>query len=334
MANPEVNDLVIVGSGPAGLSAAVSAASEGLRTLVIDGGNKLGGQAAESTKIENYAGFRDGVSGKDLTFAMVDQAIRFGADIQAPLQAEGIEVGESIMEIRDDGVESIAARAILMCCGVQYRRHPARNMAGFLRRGVSYGSPDQSAKYSGKKIFVVGGANSAGQAAMHLSQFEDCNIDLLVRGADMRAKMSAYLANRIEAASNITVHTETAITEAHGDGRLEAITVDRAGETERLEADRLFLLIGAIPKTKWVPEKVARDDHGFIQAGSDIPQEVRKQFVDEHGRPPYAHETCIPGLFVAGDVRSQSVKRVAGAAGDGAGVVSELHQYIAGLRER
>jgi thioredoxin reductase (NADPH) len=333
MSNPEINDLVIVGSGPAGLSAAVSAASEGLRTLVIDGNYQLGGQAATTSKIENYAGFPNGITGKDLMFAMVDQAIKFGAEIQAPLQAEGIEVTDQAMEVRDDGVETILGHAVLISCGVQYRRHPGRNMSGYLRRGVSYGAPDTSSKYSGKKLFVVGGANSAGQAAMHLSQFGDCKITLLVRGDTIEGKMSAYLAERIKAAKNIEVHTQTEVVEAHGSGGLEAITVKRPGETERLEADRVFLLIGAVPKTKWLPEKITRDKHGFIQAGSDIPRETREQFVDENGRPPYAHETCMPGLFVAGDVRSNSVNRVAGAAGDGAGVVSELHQYLAGLRE-
>ncbi len=334
MASPEVNDLVIVGTGPAGLSAAVSAASEGLRTLVIDGNYQLGGQAANATWIENYAGFTNGIGGKELTFAMVDQAIRFGADIQAPLQAEGIDIVDEGMQIRDDGVETIIGRTILICCGVQYRRHPGRNMAGYLRRGISYGSPDISAQYSNKNIFVVGGANSAGQAAVFLSQFDDCKINLLVRGPDLDSKMSKYLANRIEEADNITVHTETEVVEAHGNGRLESISVNRAGEIEKLKADRLFLLIGAIPKTKWVPDRVVRDDYGFIQAGSDIPQNIRQNFVDEFGRPPLAHETCIPGLFVAGDVRSNSVKRVAGAAGDGAGVVSELHQYLGRLLEK
>lgn len=334
MPSPEINDLVIVGSGPAGLSAAVSAASEGLGTLVIDGSYQLGGQAATTTKIENYAGFPEGITGRDLMFAMVDQAIKFGAEIQAPLQAEGITVTDKAIEVRDDGVETILGHAVLISCGVQYRRHPGRNVSGYLRRGISYGSPDPSSKYSGKKMFVVGGANSAGQAAMHLSQFEDCNINLLVRGDDIGSRMSAYLAERIEATNNIVVHSQTEVIEAHGAGRLEAITINHSGETEKLEADRVFLLIGAVPKTKWLPDKITRDGHGFIQAGSDIPREVREQFVEENGRPPYAHETCMPGLFVAGDVRSNSVNRVAGAAGDGAGVVSELHQYLAGLRTK
>ncbi|MHB1865164.1 MAG: NAD(P)/FAD-dependent oxidoreductase [Candidatus Saccharimonadales bacterium] len=327
MASPETHDLIVVGSGPAGLSAAINASSEGLNTLVIEGG-QLGGQAVTSTRIENYPGFRDGVTGRDLMFGMVDQAVRLGAEIRAPIQAESIEISSGGFEIKDDGEESILGRAVIMCCGVQFRRHTARNMSVYLRRGVSYGSPEIGKDYSGKRLVVVGGANSAGQAAVHLSEFSDCQVSILVRGDSIASKMSDYLVKEILDRPNIKIETKTDIVEAHGDGKLQQITVNKDGSLETIEADRMFLLIGAAPKTKWVPEEVVTDSYDFIQAGSDLPPDVRHRFSEEHGRAPSAHETCIAGLFVAGDVRSSTTKRISLAAADGAGVVPELHQYL------
>lgn len=332
MASPEAQDLIIVGAGPAGLAAAVAAASEGIRTMVIEG-SALGGQAAGATRIENYPGFPEGVTGPELMFRMVDQAVRFDVDIQAPLQVEGIEPKDGGYVVCDDGSEKLFGRSVLIACGVQYRRHPGKNIAPFLRRGVSYGSPDLRSVYDGKKLFVVGGANSAGQAAVHLSKFADCEVTLLVRGKGIEERMSAYLVRQITDRPNIDVQTETDVIEAHGtDGRLQAITVRRSGtHLEQLPADRVFLLIGAEPKTKWVPEEIERDDFGFIQSGNSISEATQNSFRERYGRSPYGRETCMPGVFVAGDVRSRSVKRVAGATGDGQSFVPDLHQYLASL---
>lgn len=327
MPSPECHDLIIIGGGPAGLSAAVNAASERLNTLLLDGSDQFGGQAGTSTLIENYPGFPEGVTGRDLTAKMVDQALKFNVELQAPLQVEGIEVTEDGMLVQDE-TENFLGRSVLVSCGVQYRRHNARNMAAYLGRGVSYGSPSLSAKYDNQELFVVGGANSAGQAAMHLSKHTSCAVHMLVRGKDIGSRMSAYLADRIEATPNIQVHTETEVTGVHGDAHLKKIIIKQGDSEAEMDADRLFLLIGAIPKTKWLPEQVARDDYGFVLAGGDLPPEVRDQFGDECGRQPYAHETSVPGLFVAGDVRSGTIKRVASAVGDGAVIVPEIHRYL------
>lgn len=327
MPKHEEHDLVIIGGGPAGLSAAINAASERMGTLLVDGDDQFGGQAGTSTLIENYPGFTEGVTGAELTSSMVSQALKFNVELQAPLRVEEIVPGENGIQVQDE-LEGYVGKAVLVSCGVQYRRHTATNLAGYLGRGVSYGSPRLSSEYHDQQLFVVGGANSAGQAAMYLSRHTDCRVHMLVRGTNIEEKMSAYLSDRITEAPNIEVHTETDLIEVNGDDGLKEVTISKQGEMVKMDADRLFLLIGAIPKTKWLPPEVARDQYGFVLVGGDLPEEVRDEFEDRCSRQPYARETSVPGLFVAGDVRSGSIKRVASAVGDGSAVVPEIHRYL------
>jgi thioredoxin reductase (NADPH) len=322
-------DLVIVGGGPAGLSAAVNAAYEGIDTLVLDGKNRFGGQAGQATWIENYAGFQDGITGYDLTNQMLDQGVRLGARYQAPLEASRITLlDDGTFEIKDHP-DSIVGHSVLLACGVDYRRHNAPNLAVFLGRGVTYGTPHKSAVYENQRLVVVGGANSAGQAALSLSRMTGCEIDLLVRGDDLRAKMSASVAEKIEDHDNIIVHLETEIIEARGEhGRLTEVVVKTPADEYPMPADEVFLLIGATPRTDWLPDEVAKDELGFVCAGRQLDQPLRDRFEEECGRAPMDRETSVPGLFVVGDVRSGSVKRVASATGDGSIVVPEIYHHI------
>ena len=326
----ECHDLVVVGAGPAGLSAAINAESERIDTLVLESNNRLGGQAVTSTRIENYPGFPEGVTGEELMGRMIDQALKFTTEFMAPLRAERLErTGDGILVHSDEG-ETFLGRSVLISCGVEYRRLRARNFAAYLGRGAMYGSPNISVPYENKRIVVVGGANSAGQAALHLSRA--CEVHLLVRGKGVEDKMSAYLADRIVDNNNVHVHTETEVTAVDGDGRLKKVTVKHGDTLQDMDADELFVLIGAEPKTHWLPEGITRDKAGFVVAGSDLPAEAREQFADQSsGRQPFAHETSMPGLFVAGDGRSSTIKRVASAVGDGAGVIPELHRYLSSL---
>lgn len=333
LANEEKYDLLVVGAGPAGLSAAINAESESIDALVIDAADRLGGQAGTSSLIENYPGFPGGVSGKQLTGLMVDQALKFNTEFLAPLRAERIEPVDEGFLVHHDS-ETILGRAVLVSAGVEYRHLLVPNLAAYLGRGVSYGSPNINEAFSGKEVFVVGGANSAGQAAMHLSKFTDCNVNLLVRGRSIEEKMSSYLSDRIMNTDNINVHTETEVVAVDGDGHLNELTLQNGESRKQVSADELFVMIGAVPRTSWLPEGIERDKHGFVMAGGEVNEESRKMFIDAHKRPPLSHETTVPGLFVAGDVRSGTIKRVASAVGDGATVVPDIHKYCASLAEK
>jgi thioredoxin reductase (NADPH) len=323
----ECHDLVIVGAGPAGLSAAINAESERIDSLVLESNNRLGGQAGTSTRIENYPGFPDGVSGEELTGRMIDQALKFSTEFLAPIRAERVEETDDGILVHSDEGESFLGRSVLISCGVEYRRLRARNLAAYLGRGAMYGSPDISVPYENKRVVVVGGANSAGQAALHLSKA--CEVHLAIRGRSIDDKMSAYLADRIASNDNIQVHTETEVTGVDGDGRLKKVTVKSGDKVREMDADELFVLIGAEPKTHWLPEKIARDKAGYVIAGSDLSADSREQFTEQSGgRQPFAHVTSMPGLFVAGDGRFGTIKRVASAVGDGAVVIPELHRYL------
>lgn len=216
---------------------------------------------------------------------------------------------------------------MLVSSGVQTRPLIVPNLAAYLGRGVEYGSPHRSIEYKDKKMYVVGGANSAGQAALHLAKFTGCNVGLLIRGKSIEDKMSEYLVERIEAADNIEVHTETQVTGVDGDGNLRKIALDTRGVKTEVPADQMFVLVGAVPKTGWLPKEISRDSHGFIHAGGELPDEARHAFRDLCDRMPLANETSMPGLFVAGDVRSGTKKRVAIAVGDGAVAAAQLHDY-------
>ena len=327
MANPETYDLVVVGAGPAGLAAAIGAESERLNTVVLEGKGRLGGQAGTSSLIENYAGFPGGISGPDLMGRMVEQALGFETDFEGPGFVNGIERDNGLFVVSSDGGDYLG-RTVLLSCGVDYRRLRATNLAAYLGRGVNYGSPKMSDIYDGKKLFVVGGANSAGQAAVHLSKFTSCDVNMLVRGRTIEDRMSGYLIDRIAEIENIKVHTETEVVAVHGNGCLSEVTVRSGAEEAKLAADELFIMIGAEPRTKWLPSEIARDEYGFVMTGTDLPADIRIKFKSECDRPPMSHETSMHGVFVAGDVRHGTVKRVGFAVGDGSGVVPELHQYL------
>jgi len=327
-------DVVIVGSGPAGLSAAVNAASEGLKTLVMDMNTDFGGQASTSTMIENYAGFPDGVTGRDLTQRMLDQTYKFDVEFMAPARVCGLEREEDRIRVLDDSGMYVDTRSVVLAMGVQYRRLNVPSVAKYLGRGISYGSPSVSTKYRGKHFAVVGGANSAGQAAMHLSQYPDSTVRLIVRGDTIEDKMSHYLIERLEAADNVTIHYNSEITDVAGSDRLTQVYIKDKIYTEGFDMDNIFILIGAIPLTNWMEGIIERDDHGFLLTGRDLKRSAVKEFENSCGRKPFDHETSMRGVFASGDIRANSVKRVASAVGEGAMTIPEVHKAVQIARDR
>ena len=327
-ADQPLYDLCIVGSGPAGLAAAVYAASEGLRTVVVER-DAPGGQAAQSASIENYLGFPKGLSGADLTHRAVAQATRFGAETVLARDVVGFEVRGPVRAVRLDGGEDIEARAVLVATGVSYRRLDAPGCAAIGSRGISYGaSASEAAQCQGEDVYVVGAANSAGQAVLNFARHAK-RVVMLVRGADLGATMSQYLVERIRSADNVEVRLRTVVAEARGDDHLRSIVLAHRDTGERCEVatSRLFVFIGASPRTGWVGEEIVRDAKGFVVTGPDL------LGVDDGSWPlarsPYALETSVPGVFAAGDVRLNSMKRVASAVGEGAMAVYLTHRYLA-----
>ena len=322
-----VCDLVIVGAGPAGLGAAVYAASEGLDTLVIDQG-PIGGQAGTSSMIRNYLGFPRGVSGMRLAQRARTQAVRFGARFLAGQEVTGLRIAEGPdgCHVVDLGEASVRGRTVLISTGVDYRRLGVEALEGLVGRGVNYGAAaSTSREVRGKDVYVVGGGNSAGQAAVHLSRFAR-SVTILVRRDGLAATMSSYLIREIAGNPRITVRPGTVVTDGGGEGRLEWLGLRdvESGTEERVEAAGLYLLLGAEPHCDWLPAEVARDDRGFVLSGSDTPWQSW-----QGGRPPAPYATTVPGVFVAGDIRCSSMKRVAAASGEGAGVVPLVHAFLA-----
>lgn len=320
-------DLVIVGAGPAGLGAAVYAASEGLDTLLIDQG-PVGGQAGTSSMIRNYLGFPRGISGMRLAQRARSQAIRFGARIFAGQEVTGLRIGAGpdgchIVEL---GADTVRGRTVLIATGVDYRRLGVEPIEELLSRGVNYGpAASTSREIKHKDVYVVGGGNSAGQAAVHLSRFAK-HVTILVRREGLAATMSSYLIREIEGNPRITVRPRTIVTDGGGEGHLEWLTLSDvdSGSEERVDAAGLYLLLGARPTCHWLPPEVARDEHGFVLAGADTPWQSW-----QGGRPPEPYATTVPGIYVAGDIRCGSMKRVASASGEGAGVVPLVHAFLA-----
>ena len=322
-------DLVIVGGGPAGLGAAVYGASEGLRTVLVEQ-LATGGQAGQSSRIENYLGFPDGVSGAQLTGRARRQAKRFGAEVLTTREVTGLEVRGSARRVTFADGTSIDAHTVLLATGVSYRRLQAPGLDELTGRGVYYGSAlTEATACLGQDVYVVGGANSAGQAALFLSRYAN-SVTLLVRGASLEKSMSYYLTKRIADSPSITVRTCTEVIGASGGDHLEKLTLrDTArGTAETVDAQWLYLFIGAQPLTAWLDGVVVRDAQGFVVAGPDLlvgGQRPRGWNLD---RPPYHLETSVPGVFVAGDVRAESAKRVASAVGEGAMAVMLVHRYL------
>lgn len=323
-------DLTIIGGGPAGISAAVNAASEGLCTILVDSTQKFGGQAGSSSLIENFLGFPEGISGEELTKRSIRQADRFNVDFKAPFNVVDIQKNNDGWTIVNDDDESIECKVVLLAMGIQYRSLSAKNIARFIGAGVSYGSPSLSENYFGKTIGIIGGANSAGQAAVYLSSCPECKILLIIRSNRLEDKMSAYLVNKIKSAPNIEVFTNSEVTQACGINELKSVILSKNGILGEINLDRLFILIGAKPKTSWLKGKIVLDDNGFIVTGNDvILSDIYKGY--NSSLKPLPSET-IPGVFAAGDVRADSVKRVANAVGDGARAINDIHKYLSSTK--
>jgi thioredoxin reductase (NADPH) len=319
-------DLCIVGGGPAGLAAAVYAASEGLSTVVVER-DAPGGQAGQSASIENYLGFPKGLSGADLTHRAVAQASRFGAEMVLARDVVGFETRGPVRAVLLSGSADIEARAVLVASGVSYRRLEAPGLADVVGRGLHYGaSASEAVQTTGEDVYVVGAANSAGQAALNFARYAK-RVVLVVRGSSLEAGMSQYLVGRILTTPNVEVRLSTEVAAARGDGHLEAITLcDRGnGRIEEVDTNWVFVFIGAAPHTDWLGDTVARDAHGFVLTGPDLPAEIGWPL----DRGPFALETSVPGVFAAGDVRRDSMKRVASAVGEGAMSVYLVHRYLA-----
>jgi thioredoxin reductase (NADPH) len=324
-------DLVVVGAGPAGLAAGVYGASEGLRTLVIER-EAPGGQAGTSSRIENYLGFPSGLTGADLTGRALAQAKRLGAEFLSSQEVAGVRLQDSYrMLTLTDGSE-IGCSALLIATGVSYRKLDAPGVEALTGAGVYYGSAiTEALSCRDKDVFVVGGGNSAGQAALYLAKYAR-NVDMLVRSDSLAGGMSHYLVEQINATPNIHVRLNTSVAEVHGGEALETVTVvNAAGEREECPATALFVFIGAMPRTDWVGNLVARDNSGYILAGFDLMQDGKPPAGWPLPREPFWLECSVPGIFVAGDVRHRSVKRIASAVGEGSMAVQFVHQYLGGL---
>jgi thioredoxin reductase (NADPH) len=325
-------DLCIVGAGPAGLAAAVYAASEGLRTVVVER-EAPGGQAGQSASIENYLGFPKGLSGADLTHRAVAQAARFGAEMVLARDVVSLEPRGPVRAVRlgeASDATDIEARAVLVATGVSYRRLDAPGLEGLTGRGVYYGATaSEAVQCQGDDVYIVGAANSAGQAALNLARYAK-RVVLLVRGAALENSMSLYLVARIRETANIEVRPSSAVVAGRGQDHLEALTIaDRlTGETEEVPTSWLFVFIGASPRTDWLGDDVRRDDKGFVLTGHDVLASGAATGWPL-SRAPFALETSVPGVFAAGDVRLDSMKRVASAVGEGAMSVYLVHRYLA-----
>jgi thioredoxin reductase (NADPH) len=322
-------DLIVVGGGPAGLAAAVYGASEGLSTLMIER-NAPGGQAGTSSRIENYLGFPTGVSGADLARRAVTQARRFGVEILAPQHVTGVRVTDPYRYVKlSDGGE-VSCHALLITTGVEWRKLDVPDLERYVGAGAYYGAAmTEAVSCQDEPVYVVGGANSAGQAAMYLAQYAS-HVTMLVRGEGLSATMSQYLIDQIAATSNITVLPHTSIAGVQGDDRLRCLILrnSQTGNTETVPVSALFIMIGAVPHTDWLDGVVTRDDHGFILSGPDLLANGKKPRSWKIDRDPFLLETSVPGIFVAGDVRRGSTKRVAAGVGEGSVAVSFVHQYL------
>jgi thioredoxin reductase (NADPH) len=318
-------DLVIVGGGPAGLAAAVYGASEGLRTVMVES-EAPGGQAGQSSRIENYLGFPAGLSGSDLARRATDQARRLGAELLTVRDAVGLRAEGAGRILELSGGDTLSANCVLVASGVSYRQLDAPGFSEYTGAGIYYGAALTEARScTDQHVVVIGGANSAGQAAVYFSGYAS-RVTMLVRAGSLAKSMSHYLVEQIAALENVEVRTGAQAVAAEGDdGSLSALRIRDAAGVERLEqVDACFVFVGAVPRTDWLEGVVARDERGFILAGSEV---------REHGWPlrrdPYVLETSVPGVFVAGDVRARSIKRVASAVGEGSMAVSLIHEYLA-----
>jgi thioredoxin reductase (NADPH) len=320
-------DVVVVGAGPAGLAAGVYGASEGLRTLIVEP-NAVGGQAGSSSKIENYLGFPAGISGDELAKRAFLQAGRLGAEfLLQQVTCIRSENRYHIVQMKDG--REVTCHVCLIATGVAYCKLDIPGADKLTGAGIYYGAAlTEAMSCSGEVVYIVGGANSAGQAAMHFSRYA-AKVHMLVRSSSLEKSMSKYLIDQIRATPNIIVETQTEVIAAGGDGHLECLTLKTPRGEEARPASSLFIFIGAAPKTDWLPKELACDSKGFILAGPELKAKAGKTWSLD--REPYLLETSVPGIFVAGDVRYNSVKRCASAVGEGSIAIQFVHQYLATL---
>jgi len=327
-AQQELYDVVVVGAGPAGLAAAVYGASEGLRTLIIER-QTPGGQAGSSSRIENYLGFPTGLSGTELTQRAWAQATRLGAEFVAPQEVVSLCVqdGYKVLTLSDN--QEVKARAVVLTTGVSYRKLEAPSLDRLSGAGVYYGAARTEARScSQQPVYVIGGGNSAGQAAMYLATFAE-RVFIVIRGKSLAASMSAYLIEQIAQTPNIEILPYTQLREACGANSLEAVVLQREGEApEKRPARALFIFIGAKPSTEWVNQLALCDPKGYLLTGRDLMSDPRYANAWKQTRDPYLLETCVPGMFAAGDGRSGAMARVASAVGEGSMAIKFVHQYL------
>ena len=331
-ASEELYDVVIIGAGPAGMAAAVYGGSEGLRTLVIEG-RAPGGQAGSSSRIENYLGFPSGLSGSELTRRAMAQTLRFGVEVVNPRQVTGIEIRDNYKILTLDDDSTVRTRAVILTTGVQYRHLPAEGADQFTGAGVYYGAAMTEARAcQDKRIFVVGGGNSAGQGAVYLSKFAE-RVTVLVRKPDMSSSMSSYLIEQIDQIDNIEVRGQREVVRVCGDDdHIERLVVKNLTDetTYETDADALFIFIGARPRTDWLESgQIMTDKRGFVLTGRDLLASEQRRRGWPLERNPYLLETCQPGVFAAGDVRAGAMNRVASAVGEGAMAIKFVHEYLA-----
>ncbi|HSF54990.1 MAG TPA: FAD-dependent oxidoreductase [Algoriphagus sp.] len=328
-ASSELYDTVIIGAGPSGLAAAVYAASEGLKTLLIDK-RAPGGQAGTSSRIENYLGFPNGLSGADLTRRAITQATRFGTEFLSPKEVDGLEFNDPYKSILLKSGEKINTKSVVITTGVNYRQLETKGMDKLLGAGIYYGAANTEATFcSEKTVMVVGGGNSAGQAAMYLSKFAK-EVLILIRRENLKESMSSYLIDQIEMTGNITLLTQGELKEVIGKTQLEEAVVSfKNGDSKSFKINALFIFIGAQAVTQWLPENVIKDRQNFILTGIDLKNHVNFKKLWKKERDPYLLETSVPGVFSGGDVRSGAMNRVASAVGEGAMAISMVHKYLA-----
>jgi thioredoxin reductase (NADPH) len=322
-------DLAIVGGGPAGLAAAVYGASEGLKTVIVER-EAPGGQAGMSSRIENYLGFPTGLSGGDLARRAVVQAQRFGVEILSPQEAVALRLEGPYRIVKLADGNEISCHALMIATGVQWRRLEAPGVNRLQGAGVYYGGgATEALSCQGEKVYIIGGANSAGQAAMNFARYAE-RVVILVRGASLSTTMSQYLIEQVQATPNIQIWSHASVKEVHGDGHLEEISVlcSDSNKVERVPANAMFIFIGALPRTEWLSGIVERDERGFLRTGPDLMNGGTRPKSWKLERDPFLLETNVPGIFAVGDVRHGSVKRVASSVGEGSVAVQFIHQYL------
>lgn len=328
-AQEELYDVVIIGAGPAGLAAAVYGGSEGLKTLLIEK-KAPGGQAGTSSRIENYLGFPKGLSGAELSRRATTQAMRFGVELLSPQEVVSIEVQDQYKILTLGNEKTVKARSVVVSTGVAYRKHPAEGIHDFTGAGIYYGAAStEAAAMRDKEVYIVGGGNSAGQAAVYLSQFAR-NVYIVIRKPDLTQSMSSYLIDQIDQIENIQLIPKTNIIGASGEDYLTHLRLESVDKSEKreVEASGLFIFIGARPYTDWLGDALIKDKKGFVVTGNDLqhyPDFAKKWKLE---RAPFLLETCQPGIFAAGDVRSGAMNRVASATGEGAMSISMVHKYL------